>query len=97
MDFDPEDVPVVHNESAHRFEATVGGLLAVLTYVRFPDRIVYNHTEVPAPLEGHGLAAKLASTGLDFARANHLLVIPRCAYIASYIQKHPEYQDLVSA
>jgi predicted GNAT family acetyltransferase len=95
MDFDPKDVAVIHNEEAHRFEATVGGLRALLTYQRFPDRIVYNHTEVPPALEGRGLAAKFAKTALDFARANHLRVVPQCSYVASYIQKHPEYQDLV--
>jgi predicted GNAT family acetyltransferase len=96
MDFKLKDVAVTNNTADHRFEVTVGGLTGLITYVRFPDRIVYNHTEVPPALEGRGLAAKLAKTALDFARDNHLLVVPNCSYVASYIQKHPEYQDLVS-
>jgi uncharacterized protein len=96
MEFELKNIAVIHNEKEHCFEATVGGMKALLTYQRFPDRIVYNHTEVPSALEGQGLAAKLAQTALDFARASHLRVVPQCSYIASYIQKHPEYQDLVS-
>jgi uncharacterized protein len=87
---------VVHNEQAHRFELDIDGLRALLTYRRFPDHILFMHTEVPAPFEGKGLAAKLARTAFDFARANHLRVVPVCPYVASFLRKHSEYQDLVS-
>jgi uncharacterized protein len=91
------DVAVVHNEKAHQFEIEKDGLRAVLTYRQFPDRIHLIHTEVPAPLEGKGLATKLARAALDFARANHLRVVPVCSFVASFLRKHAEYQDLVSA
>lgn len=97
MDLNLDDVVVTHNEKAHRFEATVDGLRALLDYRRFPNRIVFPHTEVPAPLEGQGLAAKLTRTALDFARTNHLRVVPLCPYVSDFIRKHPEYQYLVSA
>jgi uncharacterized protein len=92
-----DDVAVTHSEEARRFEATVDGLRAFLTYRRFPNRLVLQHTEVPAPLEGKGLAAKLTRTALDFARATHLRVVPLCPYVSSFLQRHGEYQDLVSA
>jgi uncharacterized protein len=92
-----DDVVVTHNEEAHRFEATVDGLRSLITYRRFPDRIVYDHTEVSEPLRGKGLAAKLTRTSLDFARANHLRVVPLCPYVASFVRRHREYQDLLSA
>jgi len=87
---------VIHNEAAQRFELPVDGALALLTYRRFPDRIVLLHTEVPPPFEGHGMAAKLSRSALDFARANRLQVVPLCPYVSSFIQKHPEYQDLLA-
>ena len=92
-----DNVNVIHNEAAKRFELHVGGLQSLLTYRRFPERIVFDHTEVPNPLEGKGLAAKLARFALDFARANHLRVVPLCPYISSFIRKHTEYQDLISS
>jgi uncharacterized protein len=97
MKLNLDNIVVTHNEQAHRFEATVDGLHALLTYRRFPDRIVFPHAEVPAPLEGQGLAAKLTQTALDFARANQLRVVPLCPYVANFLQKYPEYQDLLSA
>jgi hypothetical protein len=97
MEVNLDDIIVTNNEEAQSFEATVEGLRSKLTYRRFPDRIVFNHTEVPPPLEGKGIAARLTSVALDFARANHLRVVPLCPYVSSFIQKHREYQDLVSA
>jgi predicted GNAT family acetyltransferase len=95
MELDLSKVTVANNEEAHRFEATVEGQKAFINYRRFPDRIVLVHTEVPLEFEGHGLAGKLAKTALDFARTNNLRVVPQCPYIAHYLRKHPEYQDLV--
>ena len=97
MDLNLSEVTIVHNEEAHRFETQIDGLRAFVDYRRFPDRIVFTHTEVPPPLEGKGLAAKLARTALDFARANHLRIVPLCPYVAAYIRKHTEAHDLVSA
>ena len=97
MSVNLDNVSVTHNEEARRFEIPVNGLRALLTYRRFPERIVFDHTEVPKPLEGRGLAAKLARFALDFARANHLRVVPLCPYVSNFIRKHPEYQDLLSS
>jgi hypothetical protein len=49
----------------------------------------------PTPIEGHGVAAKLAKYALDFARANALDLVPLCPYVADYIKRHPDYGDLV--
>ena len=92
-----DNVGVTHNEEARRFELHINGLRAMLSYRLFPERIVFDHTEVPEPFEGHGLAAKLARFALDFARAHHLRVVPVCPYVSAFIRKHPEYQDLVSS
>ena len=97
MDVNLNDVTVTHNENAQRFEVGIDDLCAFVTYSRFPGRIVYTHTEVPKPLEGQGLAAKLARAALDFARVNDLRVVPLCPYVSRFIRKHPEYQDLVSS
>jgi uncharacterized protein len=92
-----DEVVVIHNEEAHRFEATVDGLRSLITYRRFPDGVVLQHTEVPPPLQGKGLAAKLTRSALDFARANHLRVVPLCPYVSSFLRRNREYQDLLSA
>ena len=90
-----EIIPVVNNLEAHRFEATLDGKVSVAEYRLGEAVIEFVHTDVPRDLEGRGIASALARTGLDYARANHLGVVPRCPFFAAWIDRHPEYQDLV--
>lgn len=93
---DERAAPAVENVSAaEQFRILVGGHVALLQYRRRPGRIVFVHSEVPASLQGRGLAGRLAHAGLEFARANGLAVIPACPFVAAYIRRHPEYRALV--
>jgi uncharacterized protein len=86
---------VKNNEAAHRFELEAEGRTAVSEYRRRNGTIVFTHTEVPLQLEGKGIGNALAKSALDYARSEGLRVIPRCRFIAAFIKRHPEYQDLV--
>ena len=86
---------VRNNKEAGRFEIDVDGELAVSNY-RIRGRTIYfTHTEVPPAAEGRGIGNLLARSALDYARANGFRVVPRCKFIAAFIKRHPEYQDLV--
>ncbi len=85
-----------NNPDAGRFEIEKDGYVAVLEYLLQHDKIVFTHTGVPAALEGQGIGSRLARAGLDHARAQGLKAVPMCSFIAGYIQKHPEYQDLLA-
>jgi predicted GNAT family acetyltransferase len=95
MDVSLDAITVRNNEEAQRYEAEVAGQLAITQYQRAGDSIIFTHTEVPAALEGHGIAAKLARMALDDAAAHGLTVVPLCPYVASYIRRHQEYLPLV--
>lgn len=90
-----DDEAVEHEEGSSRFAVRRDGHLAVLEYQLFSDKVVFTHTEVPRELEGHGVGASLARTGLEWARARELRVVPVCPFVAAYIGRHPEYVDLV--
>lgn len=87
-------IEAVHNQAASRFEATVDGHLAVCQYQRQGELLLLTHTEVPAALEGRGIAAALVAANLAWARAQGLCVRPLCSYVAAYMRRHPETQDL---
>jgi predicted GNAT family acetyltransferase len=89
------DTAVTHNDTASRFELTLDGKTAILTYKLKPGQIVFTHTEVPKELEGGGVGGKLARAGLEFARERGLQAVPLCPFIAAYIKRHQEYLDLV--
>lgn len=87
---------VVNNEKKSRFEVEVEGERGVADYRRKGERIEFTHTEVPESLKGQGLGKALAREGLEYARQEGLAVVPTCRFIAGYIDRHPEYQDLLS-
>lgn len=86
---------VRNNQQESRFELDAEGHMAIAVYSLSPGTITFLHTEVPSALEGRGIGSKIARGALDHARAQGLKVVARCPFIAGYIRKHPEYQDLV--
>jgi len=90
------DAPeVTDNPSASRFEILTDQGAAILTYRHRGADLDLVHTEVPKSLEGHGYAAALATAALSFARREGMKVIPTCPYVKAFLQRHPEYADLV--
>ncbi|HSK25096.1 MAG TPA: GNAT family N-acetyltransferase [Egicoccus sp.] len=54
------------------------------------------HTAVGDEFEGQGVGSALARRALDDARRDGVRVDPKCGFVASYIQRHPEYAGLVT-
>ena len=92
------EVRVADDPEGSRFEVFADGEPAGFTaYERTPGRIAFAHTEVDEAFGGHGLGSALAAAALDAACAEGLAVLPFCPFIRGYIERHPEYLDLVPA
>lgn len=85
---------VQDNLARQRFELALDGHTAFATYQRADGVLTILHTEVPKELNGRGIGSKLVRGILDGARAAGLKVRPLCPFVASYMDKHPEYADL---
>jgi predicted GNAT family acetyltransferase len=84
-----------HNEDETQFETVIEGKTAYAAYdLEEPNRIVFTHTIVPDELSGRGIAGELVKHALDYAKGKNLTVVPQCAYVASWIKRHPEYGEL---
>jgi len=93
-----DEVTVVDNKERKRYEAHLGQALAgVLTYRVENGVAVLPHTGVEPQYEGRGIGGMLAKAALDDAREQGLKVAPWCPFIAAYIERNPEYADLVVA
>lgn len=92
-DAPPPDVH--HDPDARRFHTRVDGHEAELLYSLRDGRMVINHTGVPNQIGGRGVAAGLVKAALDHARSKGWRVVPACSYSAAYIERHPEYAELV--
>lgn len=89
--------PVVqHLPDEQCYEFRQGNTRAVLTYQHDDSRIVYDHTFVPVELRGQGIAEKLVRTALADARDAKLQVVPQCSYVAKFMERHDEFQDLLA-
>lgn len=91
------DVATSHNPEASRYEAHVDGELAGFAEYQLTDRlVVFTHTEVDERFEGQGVGGALARFGLDDVRAQGTRkVLPLCPFIKSWIDRHPDYDDLL--
>ena len=84
------------NVAKHRFEADLGdGSSGLIEYQLRDGKIIYTHTEVPTAHEGRGIGTALIRFALRSAREHELQVVPVCPFIAAYIEKHAEEQDLL--
>jgi predicted GNAT family acetyltransferase len=90
-----DSIEVRHNASDRRYEAKVDGYQSVCEYELTGGRMVLTHTFVPPELRGRGIAEQLVRTALNDARAAGNKVVPACSYVARFIERHREFQDLV--
>jgi len=91
-------VTVADNPGENRYEArTESGVVAgFAAYERSADLITFTHTEVDDAFAGQGVASTLVRGALDHVRTTGLAVAPLCPFVKGYIDKHPEYADLVT-
>ncbi len=92
----PPELLIEDAPERDRYEAHLDGELAgILEYVRKRGRIALIHTEVLPAFEGQGVGSAIVRFALDDARRGELLVIATCQYVQSYLDRHPEDDDIV--
>ena len=87
---------IIKNEGRSRFELQLSGAQAFVDFIEIGKKIVFTHTEVPVGFEGEGIGSLLAQHVIDYARHKKLEVIPLCPFIAAWLRKHPDQQDVLS-
>ncbi|MCZ7438473.1 GNAT family N-acetyltransferase [Micromonospora sp. WMMC241] len=87
---------VEENPAKHRFEILVDDALAGFSaYLPRGEVLVFTHTEVDDRYQGQGVGAALVRGMLDQIRERGGRVVPRCPFVAAFIERHPDYADLV--
>ena len=89
------DCCVIENPAAHRFEMTIGDAVATAYYRLEDNKVVLIHTEVSHELSGQGIGSKLAEGVFQVIRESGRQVIVRCSFMANWVSRHPEVNDLV--
>ncbi|TYK48396.1 GNAT family N-acetyltransferase [Actinomadura decatromicini] len=89
---------ITDNAERKRYEIRLDGELAGFADYEPAenDILVLTHTEVDPAFEGKGVGGTLARGVLDDLRAQNRTVIPLCPFIKGWIQRHPDYRDVVA-
>lgn len=92
------DVEIVHVPENSRYEIRLDGKAVGFTEAKERDDgvIVFPHTVIDDGHEGEGLASKLVAGALDHVRAHGRRIQVTCEYVLGFLEKHPEYRDLLT-
>ena len=89
---------VTHDTTAERYLITVDGRDAgYADYIQGDGVRDFHHTVIDPEFGGQGLSKPLIQAALDDTRAAGDKVRPLCSAVAGFIEKHPEYRDLVQS
>ena len=90
---------VVDNPDRSRYELRDGD--QVLGFTEYSERddgvLVFPHTVITSPKRGAGYGSTLVQAALDDVRSRGGSVVPTCSFVRGWIEKHPEYADLVTS
>lgn len=86
---------VKHDKVNNRFVINIDGLDSFVEYSLNEKEMNLYHTYTPPQLRGKGLAEKVVRAAIEYAKENSLKVIPSCSYVAVFMQRHPEYSELL--
>lgn len=92
------NIKIQHQEKDQVFMAEIDGKEAdaELSYsIPIHNVLDFQHTYVAEEFRGKGIADELAKEALAYARENGYQIIPSCRFMAAFVHKHDEYQDLL--
>jgi predicted GNAT family acetyltransferase len=86
------------NPTTRRYEIldAVDRIAGFTEYDLSGDVITFVHTEIDPAFEGQGMGSKLAKGALDDVRERGLRVVAVCEFMAGFIERNPEYADLLA-
>lgn len=74
-----------HQHDKHRFTVTVEGHDAFVSYLLSGNSLIIDHTFVPKPIKGRGIAAELVKAAYEYAHENDLICQATCSYAAAWL------------
>jgi hypothetical protein len=92
------DIKQIEHGSKGAFVIDVGSeRLAEMTYSKAGEKIIIiDHTDVSDMLRGQGAGKQLVLKAVEYARMNHIKILPLCPFARSVFDKSPELSDVLN-
>lgn len=87
---------VVNDLQGSRFVLDVNGQEVYVLYAEDKETLDLYLTYTPSQLRGQGLAEKVVLAVFEYAIEKNLKVIASCWYVRKFLEKHMEYQNIIS-
>jgi predicted GNAT family acetyltransferase len=90
-------IEITHDSGGSRGRYTLlldGAPIGELDHVDHDGVRTYTHTGIRPEHEGKGLAGRLVRRAFHDARLEGVQVVGACTYVAAYLDRHPEDDDL---
>ncbi|MGY4538335.1 putative GNAT family acetyltransferase [Mucilaginibacter sp. UYNi724] len=91
-----DGIELVNNEAIHNFEFVVDSQRSFIDYRLKDGKIYLVHTEVPAELEGRGIAGAMVEKVFKYIEEKGLKLVPMCAYVQYFLKRHPEWERILA-
>lgn len=82
------------NTAAGRYEYPLGDELGWVRYRRADGVTTLSYARIPEALAGQGAGSAMARAVLEAERRGGNRVRATCSFIAAYLARHPEFNDL---
>ena len=87
---------IISNPISAQYEAVRDSeVVGLLAYNKVDDHLDLRHTFVRKDLRGQQIGHVLVAESLQMIRAEGQIITPSCSYVATFIEQHPEFADLV--
>lgn len=92
------EIQQTNNETRGEFAAFIDGEKAgLMTYIWVDsEKLIIDHTEVDSAFGGKGVGKELVLAAVQFARENHLKIIPLCPFANATFQRNADIQDVLN-
>lgn len=92
-----DDIRLTRNDALKRYELHVDDdLIGRIDYRLDGDVIDMYHTEVDPAHGGKGFGSRIVAHAVADAAASGQRIVPTCPFIATYIDRHPQYRDALA-
>lgn len=86
---------IINDADQRRFELEISSGLAIADYRVSGDKLTIFHTDVPVALRRRGIGCRLVKGAPEEIRKLGLKVVPQCWFVREYLDRNPEFADLL--